>query len=65
MPEFWIGFLRGLAIGASAGAILGCIIAGMFANGRIAEIVARKLWERENPKDVEKRINIRPRCSVK
>lgn len=65
MPEFWIGFLRGLAIGVSAGAILGCIIAGMFASGKIADIIAQKLSQRENPKYAEKRINIKPRCSIK
>ena len=65
MPEFWIGFLRGLAVGASGGAILGFILAGMFATGRIADIIAQKLAQRENPKYAEKRINVRPRCSVK
>lgn len=58
---FWSGIL----IGASGGAIFGFILAGMFASGRIADIVARKLHQRENPKYAEKRINIRPRCSIK
>lgn len=65
MPEFWIGFLRGLAVGASGGAILGCTIAGMFAVGRIADIIAQKLAQRENPRYAEKRINIKSRCSIK
>lgn len=50
-----------LFVAASFGAIVGYFISGFFASGKIAD----KIAQRENPKHVEKRINIKPRCSIK
>lgn len=41
-----------LFVAASFGAMVGCLISGLFAGGKIADIIA----ERENPKHTSKRI---------
>lgn len=50
-----------LFVAASFGATVGYIISGLFASRKIADSIA----QRENPKYVQKRINIRSRCSIK
>ena len=51
----------GFIIGLFVGAILGFFTAALLSSGKIADRIA----QRENPKYAEKRINIKPRCSVK